>query len=135
MKWLTDLSRTFFERGYLAQGQTAEERIREIADTAERILGIENYSEKFFHYMSEGFYSLASPVWTNFGNKRGLPVSCFGSCINDNMGSILFSHAEAGMMSKLGGGTSGYFWKSSSQGIADYKQWTILRLGPLHAPF
>ncbi|WP_321990937.1 ribonucleoside-diphosphate reductase subunit alpha [Marispirochaeta aestuarii] len=116
MKWLTDLSRTFLERGYLAQGQTAEERIREIADTAERILGIENYSEKFFHYMSEGFYSLASPIWTNFGNKRGLPVSCFGSCINDNMGSILFSHAEAGMMSKLGGGTSGYFGKVRPRG-------------------
>ncbi|WP_319475781.1 ribonucleoside-diphosphate reductase subunit alpha [Marispirochaeta aestuarii] len=116
MKWLTDLSRTFLERGYLAPGQTAEERIREIADTAERILGIENYSEKFFHYMSEGFYSLASPIWTNFGNKRGLPVSCFGSCINDNMGSILFSHAEAGMMSKLGGGTSGYFGKVRPRG-------------------
>jgi ribonucleoside-diphosphate reductase alpha chain len=116
MKWLTDLSRTFLERGYLAEGQTAEERIREIADTAERILGIENYSEKFFRYMSEGFYSLASPVWTNFGNKRGLPVSCFGSCINDNMGSILFSHAEAGMMSKLGGGTSGYFGKVRHRG-------------------
>ncbi|WP_319415805.1 ribonucleoside-diphosphate reductase subunit alpha [Marispirochaeta aestuarii] len=116
MKWLTDLSRTFLERGYLAPGQTAEERIREIADTAERILGIENYSEKFFRYMSEGYYSLASPVWTNFGNKRGLPVSCFGSCINDNMGSILFSHAEAGMMSKLGGGTSGYFGKVRPRG-------------------
>ena len=59
--------------------------------------------------MSEGFYSLASPVWSNFGKERGLPISCFGSNVADDMGNILFTQSEVGMMSKLGGGTSGYF--------------------------
>jgi len=35
--------------------------------------------------MSRGFYSLASPVWSNFGLERGLPISCFGSYIADDM--------------------------------------------------
>ena len=59
--------------------------------------------------MSQGFFSLASPVWSNFGKKRGLPISCFGSNVSDDMGNILFTQSEVGMMSKLGGGTSGYF--------------------------
>ena len=52
---------------------------------------------------------MASPVWSNFGKKRGLPISCFGSHIDDDMGNILYTQSEVGMMSKLGGGTSGYF--------------------------
>lgn len=109
MKWLTENSRKFLELGYLVEGTTPEERIREIADRAEELNGIKGFSDKFYGYMSEGFYSLASPVWSNFGKKRGLPISCFGSYIDDDMGEILFTQAEVGMMSKLGGGTSGYF--------------------------
>lgn len=107
--WLNRDSRTFLKRGYLKEGQEAEDRVREIADTAERILGIEGFSDKFYVYMAKGYYSLATPVWTNFGNDRGLPVSCFNSHISDTMESILSKSVEVGMMSKMGGGTSGYF--------------------------
>jgi len=107
--WLTEHSRNFLAAGYIEPDVTAEKRIREIANRAEKILGIKGYSDKFYNYMSEGFFSLASPVWSNFGKKRGLPISCFGSNISDDMGNILYSQSEVGMMSKLGGGTSGYF--------------------------
>ena len=116
MEWLTENSRKFLERGYLSDGETPEERIRTIANRAEEILKIDGYADKFYKYMSKGFFSLASPVWSNFGKKRGLPISCFGSCVEDDMGSILFSQSEAGMMSKLGGGTSGYFGKLRPRG-------------------
>jgi ribonucleoside-diphosphate reductase alpha chain len=107
--WLTDHSRNFLEAGYLVPGVSPEQRIREIAERAEDILGIEGYANKFYHYMSQGFFSLASPVWSNFGKERGLPISCFGSSVSDDMGNILYTQSEVGMMSKLGGGTSGYF--------------------------
>ena len=116
IKWLTEYSRKFLESGYLTGDTTPEERILEIAQHAEKILGIDGYAEKFYKYMSEGFYSLASPVWSNFGKKRGLPISCFGSCIADDMGDILYTQSEVGMMSKLGGGTSGYFGKIRHRG-------------------
>ncbi|WP_417369261.1 ribonucleoside-diphosphate reductase subunit alpha [Gelidibacter japonicus] len=115
-EWLNEHSRNFLASGYLTPGTTAEERIREIADRAEQILDIPGYSDKFFNYMSEGFFSLASPVWSNFGKKRGLPISCFGSHIDDDMGNILYTQSEVGMMSKLGGGTSGYFGKIRHRG-------------------
>lgn len=109
MYWLNDDSRLFLKRGYLEEGQEAEERIRNIANKAEEYLKIDGFSDKFYDYMSRGFYSLASPVWSNFGNDRGLPISCYGSNIEDNMADILYAQAEVGMMSKYGGGTSGYF--------------------------
>lgn len=115
-KWLTEHSRNFLASGYLTPGVTPEERIREIADRAEQILDIPGYADKFYHYMSEGFFSLASPVWSNFGKERGLPISCFGSHISDDMGNILYTQSEVGMMSKLGGGTSGYFGKIRHRG-------------------
>lgn len=108
MYWLNEDSVKVLNRGYLTGGITPEERIMDIAKAAEDILKIEGFADKFYGYMSKGYYSLSSPVWSNFGNKRGLPISCFGSNIEDNMGSILFAQAEVGMMSKMGGGTSGY---------------------------
>ena len=114
--WITDESRTFLERGYLSEGETPIERIKSISDHAEKLLGIEGFSAKFQHYMSKGWYSLSSPVWANFGKKRGLPVSCFGSNISDDIESILFTQAEVGEMSKMGGGTSGYFGNLRGRG-------------------
>ena len=114
--WLTDNSRKFLESGYLTEGVTPEERIREIGENAERILQKEGFADKFVKYMAAGYYSLASPVWSNFGKRRGLPISCFGSHVADDMGDILFSQSEVGMMSKLGGGTSGYFGKLRPRG-------------------
>ena len=117
-QWLNENSRKFLASGYLKKGVSPEERIREVADRAEEILGIPGYSDKFYGYMSEGFFSLASPVWSNFGRERGLPISCFGSHIDDDMGNILYTQSEVGMMSKLGGGTSGYFGKIRHRGAA-----------------
>jgi len=116
IQWLTENSRKFLESGYLTGETTPEERIREIAENAESILKIKGFANKFYKYMAAGYFSLASPVWSNFGKKRGLPISCFGSHVADDMGDILYSQSEVGMMSKLGGGTSGYFGKLRPRG-------------------
>lgn len=115
-EWLNTDSRVFLERGYLSEGETPEQRIRDIADTAEEILGIEGFSDKFYYYMGRGYYSLSSPVWSNFGKDRGLSISCFGSYTGDSIPSILGTASEVGVMSKFGGGTSGYFGKVRPRG-------------------
>lgn len=114
--WLNEDSITFLERGYLSEGEDAKERVRDIADNAERILGIDGFSDKFYDYMSKGYYSLSSPVWANFGKDRGLPISCYSVDIQDDMGDIMRSVGEVGVMSKLGGGTGGYFGKLRPRG-------------------
>jgi ribonucleoside-diphosphate reductase alpha chain len=114
--WINEESITFLRRGYLSEGEEPLERIRTIANHAEKLLGIEGFADKFYDYMGKGWYSLSSPVWANFGKKRGLPVSCFGSNIGDNIESILYTQAEVGEMSKMGGGTSGYFGNIRGRG-------------------
>lgn len=116
--WLNEDSIKFLERGYLGEGETPMERIQTIALTAQNILGIDGFADKFMEYMSKGFYSLSTPVWMNFGNKRGNPISCFNSHIGDSVEDFLIKQAEVGMMTKVGGGTSGYFGDIRSRGSA-----------------
>jgi len=126
--WLNENSRTFLSRGYISE--TPEQRLKDVANTAERYLKIEGFAKKFEDYMSKGYYSLSTPVWINFGKDRGLPISCYGSNIDDTLDSILNAGREIGMMSKYGGGTSAYLGnirargtKISTGGTAD---------GPVH---
>jgi ribonucleoside-diphosphate reductase alpha chain len=126
--WLNDESRLFLSRGYI--NETPEQRIKDIANKAEQYLKIDGFANKFEDYMARGFYSLSTPVWINFGKEKGLPISCYGSNIDDTLDSILNAGREIGMMSKYGGGTSAYLGnirargsKISTGGTAD---------GPVH---
>jgi len=126
--WLNENSRTFLSRGYITE--SPEQRIKDIANTAEKQLKIEGFALKFEDYMARGFYSLSTPVWINFGKDKGLPISCYGSNVDDTLNSILNASREIGMMSKYGGGTSAYLGnirergaKISTGGTAD---------GPVH---
>jgi len=102
--WLNEESRTFLSRGYI--NESPEQRIKDIANTAEKYLKIEGFAQKFEDYMARGFYSMSTPVWINFGKQKGLPISCYGSNVDDTLDSILNAGREIGMMSKYGGGTS-----------------------------
>lgn len=120
--WLNEKSRTFLSRGYLPDGMSAEDRIREIGEAAQRYLREDGFADKFVDYMERGWISLASPVWSNFGTERGgLPVSCNGSWIADDVrgeGGILLKTAEIGAMTKLGAGTSAYVGALRPRGAA-----------------
>jgi ribonucleoside-diphosphate reductase alpha chain len=130
MHWLNENSRKFLAKDYISDGSTAEERIRFLAEHAQKILGIDGFADKFYGYMEKGYFSLSTPVWVNFGFAKGLPISCFGSYVGDTMGDILYTTAEVGMMSKKGGGTSAYFGDLRSRGSAITNNGTSS--GPVH---
>ena len=102
--WLNDDSRKFLSRGYISE--SPEQRLKDMANAAERYLGIKGFAEKFEEYSAKGFYSFSTPVWINFAKQKGLPISCYGSNIDDSLDSILNAAREIGMMSKNGGGTT-----------------------------
>jgi ribonucleoside-diphosphate reductase alpha chain len=115
-KWLTKPSRIFLKNGYLDNEETPETRIESFAQTAKDILGDSWDKDQFLEYAEAGHYLFSTPVWANFGRERGLPISCFNSFLSDRMDSILFNLAEVGMMTKHGGGTSGYFGELRERG-------------------
>lgn len=114
--WLNKDSRKFLERGYLLEGEAPEQRFKDTAQTAEKYLKIKGFANKFEDYLGRGFYSLSSPIISNFGRDRGLPISCFGSYIGDSMNDIMYKLSECSIMTKHGGGTSAYFGKIRGRG-------------------
>jgi ribonucleoside-diphosphate reductase alpha chain len=117
-RWLNDLSLQFLQKDYLLPNQTVDERVNIICEQAEKELNKPGFAARFKENIQKGWYSLSTPIWTNYGTTRGLPISCYGSYISDDMSSILLTQAEVGMMSKLGGGTSAYFGKLRPRGAA-----------------
>ena len=115
-KWLNKDSRDFLRRGYLQVGESAEQRGHDISVAAEKLLKVKGFAEKFEDYLFQGFYSLSSPIWANFGRERGLPISCNGVFIEDRMEAILEKQAEVGMQTKHGAGTSAYFGELRGRG-------------------
>jgi len=114
--WLNEASELFLQRGYLREGVTGEQRVREIADAFAEKAGKE-YGDKFYDYMSKGFYSLSSPIWGNYGpQSKAYSVSCFGTYFNDSIPSILKGTSEIGSMSQKGGGCSGYMSNIRARG-------------------
>lgn len=121
--WVTDNTIDFMNKGYLVD-QTVQERVVDIAhafylnmlDMGLSTTQAKHYANNLYHYASWGWNSFSTPVWTNYGNSRGLPISCFNSDVDDTMESILYASSEIGMLTKLGGGTSAYLGKLRPRG-------------------
>ena len=110
--WLTEESQAMLERGYLLPNQTVEEKLNVICKYAASFYKDEvGLKERFLEIFERGWCSLSSPIWANFGEDRGLPISCFSSFVPDDLDKIYGTLHEVAMMTKLGGGTSGYFGK------------------------
>ena len=74
-RWYTPDTHRFMTDGnsYLLDGQTVDDRVSLICETAERILNRPGFAHRFKSYFKMGWYSLSTPIWTNFGSARGLP--------------------------------------------------------------
>lgn len=109
-RWYTPESARFMAGDYLERGDTLAGRFQVILDTACEILGPKaprEFRELFTHGVQQGWCSLSTPIWVNFGTDRGLPASCFNSHLEDSMESLMGdAHGEISIMSKNGGGTS-----------------------------
>lgn len=115
--WINDESQSMLERGYLLPGQTVEDKLKSICKHAASFYkDEEGLKERFLELFERGWASLSSPVWANFGEERGLPISCFNTLVSDSMDAIYTGLHEVAMETKMGGGTSGYFGKLRALG-------------------
>ena len=90
--------------GYLYNGETPKDAYKRVAKTiAKRLQKIE-MEETFFTYMWKGWLCLASPVLSNTGTDRGLPISCFGIDVADSIIDIGQKNLEMMLLAKHGGG-------------------------------
>jgi len=90
--------------GYLYNGETPKEAYRRVARTVAKRLKKTEMEEVFFEYIWKGWLCLASPVLSNTGTDRGLPISCFGIDVADSIYDIGTKNLEMMLLAKHGGG-------------------------------
>ena len=67
---------------------------------------IANGNNQLYDYLWKGWICPSTPVLANYRTDRGLPISCFGSHVNDSLSDIMSTATEIATMTKCGGGTS-----------------------------
>ena len=90
--------------GYLFNGETPREAYQRVAKTVAQRLRKPEMADTFFDYIWKGWLCLASPVLSNTGTERGLPISCFGIDVADSILDIGTKNLEMMLLAKHGGG-------------------------------
>ena len=103
-EWMTEISLATISKGYLLPGENVKQAYKRVASTVAKRLDKPEMANKFFRYMWKGWLNLASPVLSNTGTDRGLPISCFGIDTPDSIRGIGLTNAELMRLTSLGGG-------------------------------
>ena len=91
-------------KGYLLVGETPKDAYWRVSTAVARRLGKPHLASKFFDYIWRGWLNLATPVLSNTGTDRGLPISCFGIDVGDSIQEIGQKNLEMMLLAKHGGG-------------------------------
>ena len=100
----TDVYKKTISGGYLLQGESPKEAYLRVSKAVSRRLYKPELADTFFEYIWNGWLCLASPVLSNTGTDRGLPISCFGIDVADSISDIGTKNLEMMLLAKQGGG-------------------------------
>ena len=100
----TEVYKKTISGGYLYMDETPAQAYRRVCDTVARRLYKPELADKFYNYIWNGWLCLASPVLSNTGTDRGLPISCFGIDVGDSINEIGNKNLEMMLLAKHGGG-------------------------------
>jgi len=103
-EWMDEISLATISKGYLLQGETVKTAYKRVATASANRLKKPELASKFFKYIWNGWIGLASPVISNMGTDRGLPISCFGVDTPDSIRGIGLTNAELMKLTASGGG-------------------------------
>ena len=91
-------------KGYLIDDETPKDAYWRVATAVAKRLQKPEMASKFFDYIWKGWLNLATPVFSNTGTERGLPISCFGIDVADSIYDIGNKNLELMLLAKHGGG-------------------------------
>ncbi len=100
----TEVYKKTITGGYLLDGESPSDAYWRVANTVGRRLSRPELAETFYDYIWKGWLCLASPVLSNTGTDRGLPISCFGIDVADSIQDIGGKNLEMMLLAKHGGG-------------------------------
>ena len=100
----TEVYKKTISGGYLVNGESPKDAYWRVCNAVAKRLYKPELAEKFFEYIWQGWLCLASPVLSNTGTDRGLPISCFGIDVADSIQDIGSKNLEMMLLAKHGGG-------------------------------
>lgn len=116
--WTTKESYDTLSKGYLLEDETPKGMYERLAHAAAQKLERPDLYPKFFQIMWDNWLCPASPVCSNFGTDRGLPISCYSSTYEDSVDGLFRGYHETAMLSKNGGGLGHYWGDIRGRGVA-----------------
>src|SRR6187551_1759596 len=103
---LTNFGRATLQDRYLLAGETAQDLFARVA----RAYGDDAaHAQRLYDYMSKLWFLPATPILSNGGTSRGLPISCFLNAVEDNLDGIVNTWTENVWLASNGGGI-GTYW-------------------------
>jgi ribonucleoside-diphosphate reductase alpha chain len=103
-EYMDEVALSTISKGYLLPGETPRKAYRRVAHAVATRLRRPDLENKFYKYIWNGWIGLASPVLSNTGTDRGLPISCFGIDTPDSIRGIGLTNAELMRLTSYGGG-------------------------------
>lgn len=109
-EWLTTGGYQLFVEKYKHEAVGLRDTYGRIAKTLSRHMGTDSpeWEAKFFNLLWKGHMAASTPVLSNTGTNKGMPVSCSGQAISDTISSFYRNQEESAVLTKHGFGTSAY---------------------------
>lgn len=113
-RYLSEFSIKTLRDRYLVNGETSPQQA--FARAAEAFADDEGHAQRLYDYASKLWFMFSTPILSNGGTKRGLPISCFLNYVDDSRTGLTGHYTENAFLSSVGGGIGGYWGDIRSVG-------------------
>jgi ribonucleoside-diphosphate reductase alpha chain len=103
-EWMNEISLSMISKGYLLPDEDVYGAFKRVSRAAAKRLKRKDLQPYFYEAMVKNWLCLASPVLSNLGTERGMPISCFGIDTDDSIEGIALANSELMRLSSQGGG-------------------------------
>ncbi|WP_198027362.1 ribonucleoside-diphosphate reductase subunit alpha [Candidatus Paracaedibacter symbiosus] len=110
---LTNFGKATLDDRYLLPGETYQGMFARVSAA---FADNKDHAQRLYDYMSKLWFMPATPILSNGGAKRGLPISCFLNSVSDTLGGIVSAWTENVALASLGGGIGTYWGEVRSIG-------------------
>ena len=118
-KLLTEFSIKTLEDRYMVPGESSPQEA--FARAARTFADDDEHAQRLYDYASNLWFMFATPVLSNGGTERGLPISCFLNYVDDSREGITEHYTENAYLSSFGGGIGGSWSSVRAQGTKTSK--------------
>jgi ribonucleoside-diphosphate reductase alpha chain len=113
---LTDFGKTTLKDRYLLPEETSPQD--GFMRAAKAFSDNDEMAERVYNYASKLWFMYSTPILSNGGTNRGMPISCFLNYVGDSREGLTGHYTENAWLASIGGGIGGYWGHVRSDGVS-----------------